>query len=330
MTRLHIHVHTRHRVLTYDTDFKESEHPRRPDGEFAPAGSGATGTGKKAQTKVAKAPAQVAWTKHGGGAFTAEEHARLKAMKIPPAWTEIKLSPDPKAALQVVGKDAKGRAQYRYSAEHSERAAAEKFARLKAFNGVAAAIVNSAKDDMFNRKLTQPQRDAAAVIKLIAATGFRIGSDKDTKADTKATGASTLTKEQVRVSKGGEVSFDFIGKKGVRITKKVTDPEIAKYVNARLKESDGKLFDVPPSVIRSYLKSRGGAAFKVKDFRTWNGTNEALKALKDMPEPTNKKEFAKMRLAVGKRVAEHLGNTPTIALAAYIDPAVFAKWSHLQ
>lgn len=324
---LHIHIHTRGRRFTLD-NFDEADHPRRPDGEFAPKGSGEAGSGAKSQTKV-KAPAKVSWTKHGGGQFTDEEHARLRALKIPPAWTEIKLSEDPKAALQVVGKDAKGRAQYRYSAEHSAKSAAEKFARLKAFNAVASKIATSAEEDMFNRKLTQAQRDAAAVIRLIAVTGFRIGSEKDTKADAKAIGASTLTKEHVKV-KGNTVSFDFTGKKGVHITKTIEDAEIAKYVREKVKGGADKLFDVPGPVVRQYLKSVGGSEFKVKDFRTWNGTNEALKAISTMEEPTNKKEFSKFRMAVGKQVATHLGNTPTIALAAYIDPAVFLKWSHLQ
>lgn len=313
---LHIHVHT------VDNDFREADHPRAANGEFV-----AEGVAKVAVAKAKKkaAPA-VSWTKHGGGTFTEEEHARLRSMRIPPAWTHIKLSADPKAPLQVVGRDAKGRAQYRYSAEHSAAAAAAKFTRLRAFNKVAGPIVQSANSDMFDKSLPQDQRDAAAVIKLVSATGFRIGSDKDTGAEEKAYGASTLTKEHVTLGKDGMISFAFVGKKGVRITKTLQNHEIHRYLKEKMRGEGDRLFDVPAAAVRKYLKSRGGEEFKVKDFRTWNGTNEALKAISGMPVPADRKTFEKQRLEVGKRVAEHLGNTPKIALDAYIDPAVFAKW----
>lgn len=276
-----------------------------------------------------KGPAPILWTKHGGGDFSEAERARLKALRVPPAWTEIKLSEDPKAALQVVGKDAKGRAQYLYSAEHSAKAAAEKFARLKAFNGVATKVVTNASRDMIHGK-TPKQRDAAAVIRLISETGFRVGSEADTGADVQAHGATTLTGEHVKV-KGNTLSFDFIGKKGVKITKTLEHPELARYIGGKLKENPtGKIFDVSDSQVREYLASAGGQGFKVKDFRTWNGTNMALKVISEHKPPTTAAEFKKMRAEVGKKVSEHLGNTPTVALESYIDPTVFAKWSHLQ
>lgn len=318
---LHLHIHGG-RFRVRDEDFKESEHPRAANGEFAKAATG---------HKVSR-PSTVKWTKHGGGEFTSEEHARLRKLKIPPAWTSIKLSPDPQAALQVVGKDEKGRSQYRYSAEHSARAAAEKFARLKAFNAVAGKIVTAAQHDMFDSHLTQSQRDAAAVIKLISGTGFRIGSERDTKADTQAYGASTLTREHIKVGKDGKISFEFTGKKGVPISKVHNDPEMARYLRARLKDvkAGEKVFDVHGPAVRAFIKRAGGEEFKVKDFRTWTGTNEALKKIEELPVPQSAAMARKLRLEVGKHVAAHLGNTPTIALAAYIDPAVFGRWKHKE
>lgn len=317
----------RWRGRSLDEEFKESEHPRAPDGEFT------RGVGGHAASTIAaakKQKAEPAWTKHDGTAFAPHETERLKALRIPPAWQRIKLSDDPTAPLQATGYDVKGRRQYVYSAAHSEKAAAEKFARLKAFNAVASKIVASATSDMMNPKLKPAQRDAAAVVKLISATGFRIGSEDNTGADVQAHGASTLTREHVKVKRDGTLSFDFIGKKGVQITKTIKDPELARYVKAKLDSGAEKIFDARQDLIRGYLKAQGGAEFKVKDFRTWNGTNMALKTITSLPEPTNAKEYKKFRLEVGKATAAHLGNTPTVALAAYIDPSVFARWSHLQ
>src|SRR5215831_13007570 len=39
---------------------------------------------------------------------------RIKRLAIPPAWTDVWISPDPDGHLQAVGRDARGRKQYRY------------------------------------------------------------------------------------------------------------------------------------------------------------------------------------------------------------------------
>src|SRR6476620_9700453 len=40
--------------------------------------------------------------------------ARIKALAIPPAWTEVWICPSPTGHIQATGRDAKGRKQYRY------------------------------------------------------------------------------------------------------------------------------------------------------------------------------------------------------------------------
>ena len=121
-----------------------------------------------------------------------------------------------------------------------------------------------------------------------------------------------------------------MGKKGVQITKTLENPELARYIAERKKiKGTGKLFEAGDDQVREWMKSHGGNGFLIKDFRTWNGTNLALKTIAGR-DPKTAAEYKKMRLEVGKAVASHLGNTPTVALASYIDPTVFAKWSHLQ
>src|SRR5438552_15347067 len=43
------------------------------------------------------------------------ELPRLRALRLPPAWTGGAINPHPRAQLQAIGKDKKGRWQYRYS-----------------------------------------------------------------------------------------------------------------------------------------------------------------------------------------------------------------------
>lgn len=45
-----------------------------------------------------------------------------------------------------------------------------------------------------------------------------------------------------------------------------------------------------------------------------------------MDAPTTRREFLAARRKVGEAVSTELGNTPTVALASYVDPTVFRRW----
>lgn len=248
--------------------------------------------------------------------------ARLKALRIPPAWKEVEINPDVNARLQATGKDAKGRRQYIYSAEHSAAMSAEKFARQKEFHKALPKLRATIAKDLKDPKLSPKDKEAAAVLALIDKTGFRVGSDTDTGAEKQAYGASTLQAKHVKID-GDKISFDFVGKKGVTITKTLEDKDLAKLLKPRVARG-GKLFDTSDSAVRDYLHARDGD-FKVKDFRTHRAMYVTLRTMKGMPRPANKKEFDAARKHIATTVAADLGNTPAIALASYIDPSVWAR-----
>lgn len=256
------------------------------------------------------------WQDEQGNTLSSADQERLK--KVPKAWTDVELNPDPNAALQVVGKDAKGRSQYLYSAAHSEAAAAKKFSRLNKFDQALPGIRQSISADMAKGNET------AAMLHLIDRTGFRVGSTADTKAAKQAYGASTLTGKHVSID-GDKLTFNFTGKKGVEISKTITDKPLADFLRSKA-GTDKQLFNSTDAAARKYLKSVGGNGFKVKDFRTWNGTNVALKTMSGMPKPSTVKELKASKSAVAKAVAKHLGNTPAVALSSYINPTVFREW----
>jgi DNA topoisomerase I len=242
-----------------------------------------------------------------------------RGLKIPPGWSDVWINEDPQAPLQATGVDSKGRKQYVYSKAHSEKAAAEKFARLKEFDATLPKIRAQVFRDLNHGK------DEAAILYLIDKTGFRIGSTRDTKSKAQAFGASTLRGEYVNVD-GEVVSFNFIGKKGVRQSKRVVDPVLAAAINERKGEPDQPLFGATDSHVRRYLNQIAGRPFNVKDFRTWHGTNAAREIMSDLPAPQDSREFDRSRRIVGQQVAEILGNTPDMALNSYIAPEVFSEW----
>ena len=59
-------------------------------------------------------------------------------MAVPPAYAEVRYSPDPNSHLQAVGRDAAGRLQYRYHADWEKVREHRKAHRLAKLVGGAA------------------------------------------------------------------------------------------------------------------------------------------------------------------------------------------------
>src|SRR5262245_14133089 len=57
----------------------------------------------------------------------------IASLAIPPAWTDVWISPLPNGHLQATGRDARGRKQYRYHRRWARRRGADKYERMLAF-----------------------------------------------------------------------------------------------------------------------------------------------------------------------------------------------------
>jgi len=58
---------------------------------------------------------------------------RIRALAIPPAWSDVWICADPLGHLQATGIDAAGRKQYLYHPAWQKRREREKFRRMVAF-----------------------------------------------------------------------------------------------------------------------------------------------------------------------------------------------------
>jgi DNA topoisomerase-1 len=249
----------------------------------------------------------------------------IKALKLPPAWTGVRVNPDPQADLQAIGIDAKGRPQYVYSERYSESQAAIKFERIKAMQrdfGKMQTDIESAKASADDKK-----KSLADCMSLVAKMGIRPGSTADTKAKRQAYGATTLEGRHVVKDNDG-VHLVFTGKSGKDLNLPVTDPDLAAMLVKRAKAagSNGHLFNVSEKDLLDFSHSLDGGKYKTKDFRTYLGTTLAQQHISAMTAPANEKEYRKAVMTVAKNVSAALGNTPTIALQSYISPAVFLPW----
>src|SRR5262249_45620146 len=72
---------------------------------------------------------------HPSGRRLGDRHplARVRALAVPPAWTDVWICPRADGHIQAVGRDARGRKQYRYHAGWREVRDANKYERLIPF-----------------------------------------------------------------------------------------------------------------------------------------------------------------------------------------------------
>jgi DNA topoisomerase-1 len=307
------------RLGTGADEFKEQEHPREKQGPTA--GQFTAGSGGSASSEPSKSAhlqsheSRESWPEH------------IKALKIPPAWTDVKVASDPSADLLAIGVDKAGRKQYVYSEKFAKTQAAIKFARIQSLEKDLPMIEGQLGE--LRKSTDQKTMDLADCTTLIMKMGIRPGSDDDTKAKVQAYGATTLQGKHV-VSEGGKVRLVFTGKKGVAVDLPVEYPDLAKTLAERAERAgeDGEIFSsVNDKNLREFVRGQlDGFGYSPKDFRTRIGTVEAQRLVSELPVPTNEKEYRKAVLAVAKQVAQRLGNTPVVALTSYIAPQCFADW----
>ena len=307
-------------IMCDGAEFKEQEHPRASNGEnagqFVPKGSGGGASSSSSKSAALKA----------APTNRADWPEDVRKLKIPPAWSDVRIDPSPDADLIAVGKDTKGRPQYVYSQRFQDSQAAKKFERIKKLDAEFDKVRNQ-NEERCNHG-DPATRQNAQCARLVMAMGIRPGSDTDTKAKVKAYGATTLKGEHV-VKDGDEVYLRFTGKKGVAINLPVTDPKLAKELVERkaLSGAEGRLFPgVTDKSLLAYTHTLDGGKLKTKDFRTLTASREAMVAMKDIDPPKNEKDYKLKVMEVAKHVSAKLGNTPVVALQSYIPPALFSSW----
>jgi DNA topoisomerase-1 len=259
-----------------------------------------------------------------------DEIERIRSLAIPPAWQEVWISPYPNGHIQAVGLDDAGRRQYLYHQDWRIKRDKMKFDRVLAAARKLPAARRAITRDLGLDGMPLERADAVAV-RLLDLGYFRIGSD--TYADTNGSfGLTTLEKRHVR-KQADRLVFRFEGKSGIEHSIEIDDPEVLEALDALRRRRGGterllayqesrRWRDLDSSAVNLYLSDLL-EELTAKDFRTWHATVLAAAALAASDEPGDTK--ASRRRAVKSavaEVAEYLGNTPTIAKNAYIDPRV--------
>jgi len=259
--------------------------------------------------------------------------ARIRALAIPPAWTDVWICVDPAGHLQAVGRDARGRKQYRYHPEWRRRRDTDKYERMLRLARRLPRIREAVERDLARRGLPR-EKVLALVVRLLDLTHLRIGGEAYRR-DNGSHGLTTLRDRQARVD-GATVRFRFRGKGGKQHDVGVTDRRLAALIR-RIQElpgqrlfeylgEDGQSHPIDSDDVNAYLRRVSGSAITAKDFRTWAATVLAFRALHGtQPDPTIRSSRRQLREAM-EQAADRLGNTATVARSAYVDARLLDAW----
>jgi DNA topoisomerase-1 len=258
---------------------------------------------------------------------------RIKALAIPPAWTDVWICPFTEGHIQATGRDAKGRKQYRYHVRFREARETTKYERVIGFADALPAIREKVEEHVALRGLPR-QKVLATVVHLLESTLIRIGND-DYARENNSYGLTTLKNRHVAIA-GSEVHFRFTGKSGKQWSLRVKDGRIAKIIRAcqelpgqellQYIDEDGNCQDVTSSHVNDYLKEITGRDITAKDFRTWAGTVLAAMALNELETFDNAAQAIRNLRTAIEKVAARLGNTPTICRKCYVHPEVLNSY----
>src|SRR3989442_4925396 len=160
------------------------------------------------------------------------ERRRIERLAIPPAWTDVWISPDPLGHLQATGRDARGRKQYRYHERWRAVRDETKYGRLVPLAKLLTRIRGRVQRDLARQGVPR-EKVLAAVVRLLEETAIRVGNEEYARAN-RSFGLTTLRNRHVDVS-GTKIVFRFRGKSGKEHEVRLRDRRLARIV-AKLEE----------------------------------------------------------------------------------------------
>lgn len=258
---------------------------------------------------------------------------RIRALGIPPAWTDVWICPDARGHIQATGRDARGLKQYRY--HHDWRATRDetKFGRMHDFVAALPAIRSRTSADLGRPGLPR-EKVLATVVRLLEKSLIRVGNEEYARTN-RSYGLTTMRNKHVQVRRS-TLRFEFRGKSGKRHCVDVSDPSLARIVRQcrdlpgqelfQYLDENGERRSINSADVNTYLKEITGEDFTAKDFRTWAASRLAAIALKQVEPPHSVAHAKKNVLLAIDAVAHLLGNTRSVCRKSYIHPAILERY----
>ncbi len=254
---------------------------------------------------------------------------RFASLAVPPAYEDVRFSPDERTHLQAVGRDAAGRLQYRYHPDWEKVREAEKAGRLGALASVLPKIRRAVAQHLSGKEPTRNFALAAAV-ELVAGSAIRPGSEEYAKKHG-TRGAATLLKSNVRVS-GDSITLVFRGKGGKDIRKEFSSPRLASALSVlrtlpgprlfQYRDEGGTIRRITARDVNAFLRDMAEIYVSLKDFRTLCASAAVLENLARTVPAETARQRKKQVLEAIKEAAQELANTPAVCRRSYVHDTV--------
>jgi DNA topoisomerase I len=269
------------------------------------------------------------WASDGGEITDDTVLKRLAALAVPPAYEEVYFSPDERAHLQAVGRDAAGRLQYRYHTEWQKVREAKKAGRLAALVSVLPKVRRAVAQYLSSN---EPSRNfaLAASIELVAGSAIRPGSEEYVKKHG-TRGATTLLKSNVRVT-GDAIALLFRAKGGKEVRKEFSSRRLAAAISLlrtlpgprlfQYRDGSGAIRQVTARDVNSFLREIAGINVSLKDFRTLCASAAVLDNLARTVPADSARKRRKQVLEAVRAAAQDLHNTPAVCRRSYVHDTI--------
>jgi DNA topoisomerase-1 len=257
------------------------------------------------------------------------ELERIRKLAIPPAWTNVWICPSDNGHIQATGFDIRGRKQYRYHTMWNALRNETKFHRLYEFGKIVPSIRLKLEEDLARKELSE-EKVIATVVSLMERTYIRIGND-DYEKLYGSYGLTTLKDNHVKIE-GDKVLFSFKGKKGIDHNITLKNKRLARMIKQcrdipgkelfQYYDAEGNRKPIDSGMVNRYIKEASGGDFTAKDFRTWAGTLNIIRAFKSIGESESDSDCKKKIVAALDEVSKQLGNTRTVCKKYYVHPGI--------
>ena len=254
---------------------------------------------------------------------------RLHAMAVPPAYADVRYSPDPNSHLQAVGRDAAGRLQYRYHADWEkvrEQRKAHRLAKL------VAALPKIRRNVSMHLSGEEPTREFAlsAVIELIARTAIRPGNESYARLNG-TRGATTLLKSNVTLE-DDSVVLTFKAKGGKAVKKECNAAKLVRAIGIlqgvpgrrmfQYRDASGVVRTVSTTTVNGFLREIAGIKISLKDFRTLMASAVVLESLSRISPAKSARGRKRQVLEAIRAAADRLSNTAAICRKSYVHDTI--------
>ena len=253
-----------------------------------------------------------------------EDVERIKKLRIPPMWKNVKIDPSNKSKIQATGYDSKNRKQYIYHKEFIEKTKNLKFKKMNTFDYSKYSKVIK---HYMNKCDLSKDCVIANVIKIMEDLNIRVGNESYKK-ENGSYGITTLQKKHLK----GNI-LTFIGKKGIKHVKCIKNDKSMSFVRKVLNIKGPNLFydsiggNITSTDLNNFLKTKVQTNITCKDIRTYCANKIFTTYMnKLIPVPTSEKDKKKnINLGIDY-TANELGNTRKICKDSYICPKNINKY----